>query len=95
MRNRHTEDSKNVRDNLDRAFIKIIIKISYIIFIFFGCDRYDILQNVVITCIYKKETIVRIILREVSIWEIIRQQRIDIRMLKVQDFTDIAERAVS
>lgn len=26
MRNRHTEDSKNVRDNLDRAFIKIIIK---------------------------------------------------------------------
>jgi hypothetical protein len=31
MRNRHTEDSKNVRDNLDRTFIKIIIKISYII----------------------------------------------------------------
>lgn len=31
MRNRHTEDSKNVCDNLDRAFIKIIIKISYII----------------------------------------------------------------
>ncbi|EDP26862.1 hypothetical protein COPEUT_01079 [Coprococcus eutactus ATCC 27759] len=27
MRSRHTEDSKNVRDNLDRTFIKI----SYII----------------------------------------------------------------
>ena len=37
----------------------------------------------------------KIFLREVTIWEIIRQQRIDIRMLKVQDFTDIAERAVS
>ena len=33
--------------------------------------------------------------REVSIWEIIRQQQIDIRMLKVQDFTDTAETAVS
>ena len=31
MRNRHTEDSKNVRDNLDRTFIEIIIKFSYII----------------------------------------------------------------
>lgn len=32
MRNRHTEDSKNVRDNLDRTFIKnsyIIKKYSY------------------------------------------------------------------
>ncbi len=35
MRNRHTEDSKNVRDSLGRTFIEIIIKIiikfSYII----------------------------------------------------------------
>lgn len=32
MRNRHTEDSKNVHDNLDRTFIKIsytIKKYSY------------------------------------------------------------------
>lgn len=31
MRNRHTEDSKNVRDNLGRTFIESILKISYII----------------------------------------------------------------
>jgi len=31
MRNRHTEDGKNVRDNLGRTFIDIIIKFSYII----------------------------------------------------------------
>ena len=36
----------------------------------------------------------KIFLREVLIWEIIRQQRIDIRMLREQDFTDIAARAV-
>lgn len=29
MRNRHTEDSKNVCDNLDRTFIKIIINFIY------------------------------------------------------------------
>lgn len=31
MCNRHIEDSKNVRDNLGRTFIEIIIKFSYII----------------------------------------------------------------
>lgn len=54
MRNRHTEDSKNVRDNLDRTFIKIsytIKKYSY----FFDVIGMIYIQNVVITCIYKKK----------------------------------------